>query len=107
MSIIQDISKLTTIPEKALNKLVTKAIWCICDNIENDQLSNINCSNIDIGLGNLVISDSDDEIKYKFIPSEKLDSAVKETLVNHKNPLTLILEKTLVNMITKTYKDII
>lgn len=106
-NLIEDLSTLTTIPQEALNKLITKAIWCICDTIQESKLQNSTTTKINIGLGNLIIIDEDEQIKYKFIPNTELEDGVRDTLIEGKNPLSLTLEKTLVSKILKTYKDII
>lgn len=62
---------------------------------------------INIGVGTLLISDDQDIVKYKFIPSESLEESINETLRTGKSPLELKLEKSLLNKIIKTYKDIV
>ena len=49
---------------------------------------------------------SGDSIKYKFIPSKNLDITVKSTIINKKNTLEYILEQTLKDKVTNTYKDL-
>ena len=52
---------------------------------------------INIGIGTLLISDDQDIVKYKFIPSESLEGSINETLRTGKSPLELKLEKSLLN----------
>lgn len=107
-NLIQDLSTLTTIPEDALLKLKDKIIWVICDSAESELLSGEGLIKVDLGIGTLLLSISeDDEILYKFIPSANLEDALKETFINKKNPLKLKLEKLLANKIIKTYKDMV
>lgn len=61
---------------------------------------------IDMGFGTLLIHISDGNIKYKFIPSKELDKDVISTVVDEKNPITVVLENNLVNKITNIYKDL-
>lgn len=106
INIIDDISKLTTIEVEDLNKLISKAIWCICNAVIESNMDNKSITALDVGLGKLLISNEDDVIKYKFIPSKKLEKYLVKSLTEGKNPLKLILEKTLCSRITNAYKDI-
>ena len=102
---IQDISKITTIPVRTLDKLVSKIDWCICDAIEESRMVGEDLTRVDIGVGVLCIYVKDNEIEYKFLPAPKLEKYVIDTVVNKKNPMVVNLEQTFVNRITKTYKD--
>jgi hypothetical protein len=103
--VIKDISKLTTINEEYLKSLVTKGEWCICSYIEDSVLKKETITKIDIGIGFLSILVEDNTIKYKFIPNKELEEAIRDTIINDKNPLKLKLEKSLVDKITKMYKE--
>lgn len=105
--LIDDLSILTTIPNKALNKLVTKSYYCINEAVIDTLLEDKNVVEIDIGLGTLYIQILDNSIKYKFIPSADLEKNVKNTVVNNKNNLQNVLENNLVNKIVNTYKDLL
>lgn len=105
--VIEDVSKITTIPKKELNKLIDKAIWVICDCLEQSKMKNQNITDLDIGLGILTIYNSDDDILYRFTPNAELEQSILSTLVEGKNPLELTLETKLVNKILNTYKNIV
>ena len=87
VDVIKDISKLTTIPERSLNKLMSKMCWCICDAVEESTLKEQNITVIDIGIGQLCIQVISNEIQYKFIPDSKLEKYMVDTIVNKKNPI--------------------
>lgn len=106
-NIIEDVSKLTSISKDALNKLQEKSIWCICNAVYENQLINSILTEIDLGIGKLYISNEEEGVKYKFIPSSYLENMVNKTLDDNKNPLQLIVEKKLANRIVNTYKTII
>ena len=106
-NIVQDLSTLTTIPYRSLEKLISKSCWCICDAVEESTLQGKNITAIDIGIGQLVVQVIDNSIQYKFIPSSRLEKYMVDTVVNKKNPMTVNLESTFVNRIVKTYKDLI
>lgn len=103
--LIKDVATLTTIPEKALSKLVSKSIICINDSVEEALLTNESIVEINIGIGTLYIQLLDNAINYKFIPSSNLESSVRKTVINKQNILERMIEKTLADRIIKTYKD--
>ena len=100
-----DLSTLTTINESTFNKLLTKVIWCICDSVERAVLSKDNIVDIDTGIGRLLINISENEVKYKFKPSEKLETSISDTIINEHNELVNVLEDNLVNKMTNVVKD--
>ena len=100
-----DLSVLTTIKEQTFDKLLTKVIWCISDSVEKAILNKDEIVNIDTGIGNLLISISNKEVKYKFIPGKNLDDAVVNTIVNEQNELVTALEESLVTKMTNVVKD--
>ena len=100
-----DISLITTINERALDKLSDKVLWCISDAVEKAMLNNDNVIELDLGFGILMISILDNNVKYKFVPSKELEKAVNDTIINEKNMLVDVLEESLVNKITNVYKD--
>lgn len=106
-NLLNDISTLTTVPLSALYKLVDKASWCICNNVEETFLNSNNITEINIGtLGTLVIEVVEDTIEYRFIPNKKLDKYIIDTIVNKKNPLIDQLDNTLASRLIDTYKDL-
>ena len=102
----EKLSILTTIPEKSLSKLTEKSYYVVSDIILEDIMNDKYVSEIDIGIGTIIIQHSGDSIKYKFIPSKNLDITVKSTIINKKNTLEYILEQTLKDKVTNTYKDL-
>lgn len=106
-NIITNLSTLTTIPKETLNKLYDNMSWCICDSVYQNILRYENLTEMDIGIGTLYILRDGDDVKYKFKPSVKLETAIKDTIINKNNPLQIKLETSLINKINHTYKDII
>ena len=107
IEVTEDLSTLTTIPKNTLQKLNQKVEWIICNSIYEDILKNEKLTKIDLGIGLLLIENQEEEIKYKFIPSQRLEQSIREVYIDKKNPLQLELEKTLANRIINTYKDFI
>ena len=106
-NILNELSILTTIQEKQLTKLFDKLIYCINDDVCESLLNDEEVAEIDIYIGKLIIKKLDDRISYKFIPSEKLENSIKETVLNKKNLLIDTLETKTINKITDVYKDFI
>lgn len=104
---IEDICEITTIPVASMQKLFDKIGWCICNCVEEAKLNDQEYCEINIGIGNLLISVEDNSLCYKFIPSTKLEQSLVATIVDGKNPLEIALEETFVNRILKTYKDML
>lgn len=106
-NLVEDVATLTTINKKSLQKLLDIAVYCINETIEEDVLASNGVSEIDLGIGELYIQYVNNELKFKFIPSAKLKEGIIDTIKGKQNNLEITLEKTLVDKITHTYKDII
>lgn len=104
--IIKDLSLLTTIPEKTITKLLKKEIYCICETIEEDILEGKDLSVLNLGFGVLYIKHINDEIKYKFVPTNELQKAITNTIVNKKNLLEDVLNTSLATKFMEVYKDL-
>ena len=106
-SIINDLSTITTIPMNSLQKLKEKEIYLICNAVEESTLQGKNITEINLGLGTLVILIEGGFINYKFTPSNKLEKNLVDTIINKKNPLTNLFEEALADRVVKTYKDML
>ena len=104
-NLITDISTLTAIPEKTLNKILDKAYVAINDIILEDLMEDKKVAEIDIGIGSLYIQLLHNSIKYKFIPNATLEENVRNTIIHKTNLLENTLETNLVDKLTNTYKD--
>lgn len=104
---ITDLSKITTIPNKTLEKLFTKMIYCISDAVYESWEQGNDTLDLNIGIGTLSLKMTEDEVKYKFIPSEELSDAVKNTILNEQNLLEDKLEQSFVDKVTHLYKDLL
>ena len=105
VNIKEDLSTLTTINESVFTKLVNKIEWCISDGVEKAIKSGENQANIDLDFGVLKIHFDNNEIKYKFVPSQKFEKILTNTIVNERNDLVLNIEESLVSKLTNTYKN--
>ena len=105
--IVKDMSTLTTIPEKTLNKFFRKMSFCICESLAEDlQDENIEMSAMDIGIGVLYIKVVGDTPKYRFVPNELLEKSIKQTVVNKENLLPDLLNDALSKKFIEVYKDL-
>lgn len=105
-NILNDVSVLTTIPEKTLSKLNEKVIYCINEAVAEAVADGKEITELDLGIGTLLIKNDADCPKYKFIPSEILQMTVTSTVNNKLNLLEDVLCESLKNRIINVYKDI-
>lgn len=105
--LLQDLSIITNIGRFNFDELANKSIAIISHNVEESLRENEIISTFDIGIGQLNIYHTKDEIKYKFIPSRKLDDTVLNTCRKRKSQLNLIIDEELGKRLTNTYKGLI
>jgi len=105
--LVEDLSKLTTIPQSKLDNLVNLSNYCIDEELLETQLAGKTVMEYDVGIGTLMIALIDDSIKYKFIPSKQLEQTILSSLKTKQNSLSSKVEKTLVDSIVNTYKDML
>ena len=106
-SIVNELSTITTIPMNSLQKLKEKEIYLICNSVEESILQGKTLTEVNIGIGNLIILIENGFITYKFAPASKLEKSLVSTIINKKNPLTNLFEESLANRVVKTYKDML
>lgn len=109
INIVNDMSILTTIPDKTLIKFFKKMIFCICEAVKEDMLDENNpkeITELDIGIGKLYVKVVGREVKYKFEASEYLQKAMLATVTDKENPLPKFLDETLAKKFVDLYKEI-
>ena len=102
-----DVSAITSIPKLTLEKLMDKYVLCICNSIQEALLKKENLIELDIHIGILNIKIEESAIKYKFIPSKKLEDNIAFTTIHRKSPLIIELENSLQKRIEETYKGLL
>ena len=105
--IIDDLSEITTIPLKTLSKICDKEVLCIAHSVVNNLKDNNNITSMDIGIGQLHIKVEEDKSLYKFIPSSNMSKIIKEAVTSSTSPLVAEVEKSLLDKVMNTYKDLI
>ena len=107
IDIIDDLSAITFISKLSLENLGSKLIDCVAHGVQENIAAGKNISEIDLNFGKLYIKLEESEIKYKFIPSKKLENAVRYACENMDSPLVLRAENKLKERIESTYKDLL
>lgn len=105
-NIVKDVATLTTISEKTLMKLSKKALYSICEAVSEDKANDVAISELFIGIGTLYIKNDNGVMKYHFEPSDSLDKALTQTIVNNNNPLEGMLNDALHKKFADIYKDL-
>lgn len=105
MKLVEDISKITTIPEEEIQLVLDCIQDCICYDIQEKIKNKEDYIDVDIGIGQLNLNISEDMIEYKFIPSSKLEDDIKYTLDNNQCPLINKIEKIIRTKILGAYKE--
>ena len=105
--IIEDLATLTTISQNALVNLNEKTHACICHSVCESMLEGKPLTEIDLGIGVLYIKCEEDQIKYKFIPSKKLEENVAFTVKHKTSPILFEVESALKDRIESTYKNLL
>lgn len=105
--LIDDLSTITTISQGTLLNLNEKVIACISHSVYESVQEKESLTKMDIGIGILYIKCEGSEIKYKFIPSKKLEESVASTVISNKSPLIYQVETSLRERVESTYKNLI
>lgn len=106
-NITNDLSTLTNCSESVFNKLNTNIIYLIANYFHTSIINEQPSTEIDIGVGILVIKYDAGEIKYRFTPSQELVKAMSTTLATKQNLLVDGVEQKLTDKINKMYEELI
>lgn len=103
---INDLARITTISVLTLKKLFNNLSMCICHRVLENYLDKKIDTVVDIGIGKLAISMESDCIFYKFIPSQKFESMLVETINTKTSPLVAYAEDILISKVKNAYKEL-
>lgn len=107
-NLLRDISALTSVSLKTINKMEYLAELCICDYLnELDMQANDDIVNINVGFGTVSMLIVDDSIQYQFTPSYSLEQKMINAIENKCTPLSDAAETNLENKLLATYKDLL
>lgn len=107
IDLLKDISEITNVPKLTLEKISAKGELCIADAVVEVLARGDSQVTLDIGIGTLTIRVSESEVKYKFIPSTRLDTTILRSITLRESPLIPKLDNALVARIQATYKELI
>lgn len=105
--ITTDLSKLSNLDEKYLDKLFTLCADVIGSSLYETILKNEDMLELDCIFGKLIIKADMKEIKIKFIPSEDLELDLKNINSGHEPSLKHKLEKAVTAKLVDMYKGLI
>lgn len=105
-NMLKDLSMITTIDESTLTKLCSKINLCIANDINEAVISNSDVLDIDLQFGKLCIKINDDSIKYRFEPSNDLETLIDKAL-NDDNKLVSSFESSLATKVQNVYKTLL
>lgn len=103
----EDLSAVSNIPKLTLDKLLTCAESLMAATVSDSIKEGSSTSVIDLVFGQLYIKLEDDSIKYKFVPSTSLNTAIKQVATGGENPVIKKLEKALAEKIESAYKNLL
>lgn len=106
-NIKQDISLLTNVNEYTILKFKSIIENCISHYIHETKLNKETISDVDIGIGTLVIKQTEEDISYKFIPSKSLERSIIKSLKTNSSPLISMIEEKLQEKISSVYKELL
>ena len=107
VNLLNDLSRLTTIPETSLNHLSRISLACISHAIIEAKLNKETECSINIGIGDICIVFDEEEINIRFEPSKNLETVMKDSINDNKDYLTENLESILNYKVMKAYKELV
>lgn len=107
VDMLKDLSTITGVAHGNYQALYLKCNALIEHYMVEALNENSNTINVYMGIGNLVIEKDKGCIKYKFIPSQTLDRALKKARIGKQTDLTKMIDKELERRIKNTYKELL
>lgn len=101
----KDLSVLTNVKEYNLEHLIKSAIDIINYDVAENIAKRNPITTIDIGIGILYITNDNNTVEYKFIPSSNLEKAITDSYKGI-NQLKYKVDEQLGNRLNSTYKEL-
>ena len=105
--LVDDLASLTCIEADDFNRLINLSEAILCHNVVESIKNKESFLTADIGIGTLSVTNENGTIRYKFIPSASLSSAIATTYDTKKSPLKTRIEKALGSRLKNTYKELL
>ena len=105
-NLVNDLASLTNIDNELLARIISKSSLCIGEYINEAYIDGCNISEIDLSFGKLIIGVVDNEIKYKFVPSKRLEESIINSLNNKQSDMEVELSKAAVEKLLANYKEL-
>lgn len=106
-NIEEKVQKLTTIDQSVLERLNNIVASCVVDAIYECVLkSNEDSIEIDFNFCKLIVSKSDNELRYKFVPSAKLEEDIIKAVREKRSCLDDMVVEKLKSSLLSTYKEL-
>lgn len=106
-NIVTDVSELTNVSEKILEKLLNVAALCIGHNLHESLVSKQDTVVLDVGVGELILLVRNDLLQYKFIPCPSFEKMLARVVLTGQSPIAEQLESNLQQRIEQTYKELL
>lgn len=104
---VEDVSKLTQVSDKVLNKIVDLLRTTIAETFSESEEIGDDTTSVDIGIGELTILHKNDELRFRFNPSAKLQEDIKKILSGDRDIFVEKVENSLSQKISDLYKELL
>ena len=107
MNVTDNISRLTSIPLRYIEKIFSLEQDYICYAIQQAFCEKQNNVDIDIGIGTLSILVENENVYYKFLPSQSLENDIQHTVSINEAPMIKKLEENIKDKVLNAYKELL
>lgn len=105
--IIDDIANLTSLPKNMSKEIVPIMESAVAHRVFESVLSGNTVTEINLGVGMLYIKNEGSSVKYRFVPSKKMEEEVAKVLVTKTSPIERKLEQSLLTKLENAYKGLV
>ena len=105
--LIDDINSLTSISKVALKDIATISEDAISHCVFEAISSKKSHCEVDIGVGILYIKYEGNEIRYRFVPSKRLEKNISHTISSQQSPIVTAVESSFKEKVEKAYKELV
>lgn len=106
-NILNDLSSLTNLSKVFFTNIGELEKLLIGHYVNHTYVNSEDITKIDLGFGYLLVSFNNNEILYKFIPSETLEETLRSVILKGKDPLVSKLETKIDEKVLSAYKGLV